>query len=102
MAIKKAKTKEQLTREVATRTKYLKTPVGEIIEALEDIMSESIINGETIRFSCFEIGNKVVPPMKGINPKSGEPYISKEHTVPYAKIRPTFKSLYRELNEDEK
>ena len=80
--------KSELIKEVARRTKYLKTPVGEIN------------NDGTIRFSCFEIGNKMIPAMKGINPKSGEPYDTKEHLVPYAKIRLTFKRLHRELTYD--
>lgn len=99
--MEKTMPKSELIKEVARRTKYLKTPVGEIINTLEEVMNETIINnGGTIRFSCFEIGNKMIPAMKGINPKSGEPYDTKEHLVPYAKIRLTFKRLHRELTYD--
>ena len=86
----------KLISEVAQRTRYLKAPVTEIIQALEDIINESVINGETAKFACVETGAKNIPAREGFTPK-GKYYNTEAHTLPYAKVRPAFKKKYMEL-----
>ena len=86
----------KLISEVAQRTRYLKAPVTEIIQALEDIINESVINGETVKFACVETGAKKITAREGFTPR-GKDYNTDVRTLPDAQVRPAFKKKYMEL-----
>lgn len=99
----KSKSKGDLVKEVAYRTKFLKGPVEEILNALDEIIQETIINGDIVRYSCFEGGTKLIKKMEGTNPRTGEKYIKEEHYMPYVKMRAIFKEKYKQAaKENEK
>lgn len=83
---------------VANETKFLKSPVEEIIETLEIIMENLIVDGKTVRLSFVEMGTREVKEVSGKRLSDGVPYTTPAHTVPYAKIRKTFK--YKYLGKD--
>lgn len=89
------KTKRQLSKEVAKKTGFLMAPVSEVLSALEESMHSSLLNGDTVRLGPIEFGTKTYPEQYGVNPKSGEPYHSPAHIVPYAKIREGTKKGYK-------
>lgn len=91
-------TTKDLISLVANETKFLKAPVEEIIETLEIIMENLIANEKTVRMSFVEMGVRNVKEMSGKRPGDGVPYSTPAHTVPYAKIRKTFK--YKYLGKD--
>lgn len=95
------KNTKDIIREVANRTKYLKTPVSEIIIAFQDVVEENVINGETVRLSFADIGSKTINARSGVSPKTGEEYFSPEHKVPYIKMRKRFKNFFKENNNGE-
>lgn len=91
----KSKTTRFLVKEVARQTGYLIAPTKEVIECLEKVMEDYIIRGYTVKLGPIEMGSKKYPRQAGVNPKTGEPFDSPEHTVPYARIRQNFKKKYK-------
>ena len=88
--------KTELVKNVATKAEKTIKETGEIVNALQEVIMETLKSGEDIRVVGF--GNlevKDVPARKVRNPQTGEEIMADPHKVVKAKLAKAIKDVAR-------
>lgn len=88
--------KTELVKTVATKAEKTIKETGEIVNALQEVIMETLKSGEDIRVVGF--GNlevKDVPARKVRNPQTGEEFMADPHKVVKAKLAKAIKDVAR-------